>query len=96
MKVQIDRDLEDLVPDYLENRRLELIDLKKLIEQKDLAKIKTIGHKLAGNAGGYGFHTLGTIGSKIEKAAIANNLSEMSQFASEIEDFLKKIEIEYI
>lgn len=96
MKVQIDRELEDLIPDYLENRRIELGELRSHISRNDVAKIKTIGHKLAGNAGGYGLHSLGKIGAKIESAAIANDLSEMVQYADEIEDFLKNIEIEYI
>ena len=96
MKVQIDRELEDLIPDYLENRRLELIDLQTHINNQDLAKLKTIGHRLAGNAGGYGLHALGAIGAKIEKAAIAGDLSEMTIFRGEIEEFLKNIEISFV
>lgn len=62
----IPKEILPLIPDYLKNRKLELEQLKKLVEQGDLVEIKRIGHKLAGNAGSYGLFDLGEIGVKIE------------------------------
>ena len=80
--------LKSLIPDYLANRKNELQELKQLLKQGKLVEIKKIGHKLAGNAGGYGLHELGQIGAKIEES---QTIEEVQTNINHYENELKRL-----
>ena len=84
----IDDDLADLVPEYLKNRRLELGELKKLLEKGDFEMIQTLGHRLKGNAKSYGFEPLGKLGSHLEEASRIKNADEIKDIIDEIRVYL--------
>lgn len=73
--INVDPDLEDLVPAYFENRKLELASLKSSFISQNWAEIQNIGHKLKGNAASYGFETLTELGAFLEIAAKEKNQS---------------------
>ncbi|MBT3235736.1 MAG: Hpt domain-containing protein [Bdellovibrionales bacterium] len=94
--VEIDRDLEEIVPTFLENRHKELIKIAEAIEAADFASLQIIGHKLAGNSGGYGFAKLGELGAQIEQAAIKRSIDPMQGLYDQIKHYLDQVEIKYI
>lgn len=76
IEVIIDKELEDLIPDYLGNRKKEIAALTELFLKKDLPQIQAIGHKLRGSAGSYGFSELSEIGKELEeKAKVSDSIS---------------------
>lgn len=77
--------LRALLPEYLNNRQSELLQLKKLSLDGDLIEIKKIGHKLAGNAGSYGLNKLGDIGVRLEESV---TLDEVKNILFEYEKVL--------
>lgn len=93
--VFIDEDLQDIVPGYLTNRNNELIELKKLLESKDLEGVKNIGHKLAGNAGGYGFDELGVFGRTMEDAAVNSDWNIIEECIEKIEHYISNVNVVY-
>ncbi len=94
--ITIDKDLEDLVPTYLETRKKELLKLKDLLNQNAAAEIVAIAHKLAGNAGGYGFQELTDIGRRLEAAGKASDKAQMVKEIDNISQYLDAIEVKFV
>lgn len=94
--ISIDKDLEDLVPTYLETRKKELVKLKELLNQNAAAEIAAIAHKLAGNAGGYGFQELTDIGRRLESAGKASDKSLMTKEIENIAQYLDSVEVKFV
>ncbi|MBF0207328.1 MAG: Hpt domain-containing protein [Oligoflexia bacterium] len=92
-RVTIDKDLKDLIPRYLENRNKDIIKIKEALAQNDIKKIGVVGHQLAGNAGSYGFDQLGNIGKRMENAANAQNIEEITKCLQEIESYMQNLEV---
>lgn len=94
--IQIDEDLADIVPDFLSARNQEMPGLWQALNNTDFDYILTIGHRLKGNAGGYGFEQMGLIGAKIEDAAKAKQATQVEILLSELQNYLQSIEVVYI
>ena len=94
--VNVTSDLEEIVPGFLQNRQNELPRLSNSVAIQDFATLRDIGHRLMGNAAGYGFDDLGQLGSKLEKAAAAGDLQAAASIAMAIESYLKNVEVVYI
>lgn len=93
--VVADKDLEDLIPDYLKNRSLEVIKLKEALAGSDLKLIQEIGHKLRGSAGSYGFENLSVIGKEIEENAKIGNKIVIRQMINQYELYLARVKVSY-
>ena len=93
--VKVDMDLEDLIPGFLDNRRKDIETFRDLLGQNDADQIRALAHKIAGNAGGYGFDGLGEMGAKIETLAQNGDITEVPSIVEEMQDYLDNIEIEY-
>jgi HPt (histidine-containing phosphotransfer) domain-containing protein len=93
--VSVDKDLEEIIPSFLENRKKDLTLLDQAIEQNDFAAIEVIGHKLAGNAGSYGFPDLGEIGCSIELQAEKKNSDTLRELIASYKSYMETLEIKY-
>src|ERR1700683_2769728 len=58
-------------PAFLENRLLDLSNMRNALLTGDFAAIQHIGHNCKGIGKGYGFQEIGTAGSNVECAARA-------------------------
>jgi HPt (histidine-containing phosphotransfer) domain-containing protein len=95
-KVQIDKDLEDLIPGFLENRRAETPVLIQALKDSNFETLKSIGHKTKGNAGGYGFDELGKLGAQLEIAAPTKNKEVIQEILTQMQSYLEHVEVEYV
>ena len=93
---KIDSDLKEIIPNFMNGRKKDIGLLETAIKENDFAEIQSIGHKLKGNAGSYGFDGLGDIGHGIEKAAKESKLEEIEQLFDDYKKHLEQIEIEYV
>ena len=93
---KIDSDLKEIIPNFMNGRKKDIGLLETAIKESDFAEIQSIGHKLKGNAGSYGFDGLGDIGHGIEKAAKESKLEEIEQLFDDYKKHLEQIEIEYV
>lgn len=91
--VKIDKDLEELIPNFLEGRRKELAVLKKALADKDFETLKSIGHKLKGNAPGYGFELLGVHGAALEIAGRDHKLDDAKASIEKIIDYVENVRV---
>lgn len=91
--VYVDADLENLIPDFLDNRRKDIELIKQLLGAKDYDEIKRIGHSMKGAGGGYGFDEISRIGKEIEEAAKSGNPEEITKWVNYLNDYLNKVKI---
>lgn len=90
-----DPDLEEIIPEYLDDRRLECKKIKSMARAGDFETIKTIAHGIKGSGGCYGFMMISTIGRDIEQAAKSEKTDEILRQAELLEEYLNRIEIQY-
>ncbi len=93
--VQIDPDLEELIPTYLGNRRKDVEAIRKALGEKDLETIERLGHTMKGSGGGYGFDITSAIGANLEQAAKENSLDEIKSSLNELADFMDRVQVVY-
>jgi histidine phosphotransfer protein HptB len=93
--VQVDPDLEDLIPGFLENRITDVEKLRDELDKKDFDSICSIGHSIKGVGGGYGFKRMSELGANIETAAKENNAEVILENINDLDVYLKSIEIKY-
>lgn len=94
--VRVDADLEDLIPEFLENRKKDLQHLRELLEKKDWEGIRSIGHTMKGIGGGYGFDGITEIGAALEQVAREQNLSAAQELLDRLEDYLDRVEVVFV
>jgi len=93
--VNIDIDLEDLIPGFIENRQNDILKLEQAFAEQDLETLRSIGHNLKGVGGGYGFHEMTTLGAAIEEGAKENNLENIDENVKKLSHYLANVEINY-
>ena len=93
--VQVDPDLEDLIPGFLENRIQDVEKLRLELEQNNFVNVTSIGHSIKGVGGGYGFELMSELGAKIEIAGKEENLDAIRENIDQLDNYLKCVEVEY-
>lgn len=93
--VYIDKDLEDIVPMFLDSIAENITELNAAISENNFEFITRIGHNMKGSGGGYGFDKISMIGSLIEQAGKNKDKEPIPGFLSELSDYLKRVEIVY-
>jgi HPt (histidine-containing phosphotransfer) domain-containing protein len=93
--VRLDRDFEDIVPNFLANRRKDLHTLRHALHNADFSTIQMLGHRMKGDGGGYGFDRISELGTAMEHAALRHDHAAAETYIAELEDFLARLQIEY-
>jgi len=91
--VQVDSDLEDLIPGYLENRKKDIESITEALKKDDFETIRILGHRMKGSGRGYGFDAITDIGDSLEQASKNKNSIEIQKQANELSTYLKQVEI---
>jgi len=95
IRVRIDKDLEDLIPGYLQNRRKDIDAIEEALNRGDYEAVRVLGHSMKGSGGGYGFDAVTDIGRKIEDAAKIGDARAIRSGREELAGYLEKIEVTY-
>jgi len=93
--VQIDPDLEEIVPGFLENRRRDVATLQESLRANDFKTIRLLGHRMKGDGGGYGFDAISAIGDRIEQAALRHDTATITEQVAALTDFLARVHVVY-
>ena len=93
--VQIDPDLEAIVPGFLANRQRDLTTIEACHKQGDLNTIRLLGHRMKGDGGGYGFDQISTIGHHLEEAALAKDFLGLQHQQQDLRTFLARVTVVY-
>lgn len=93
IRVEVDPDLADLAPAFLENRRADITTIREALEQRDYQRIHRIGHNMKGDSGALGFQGLSDVGRELEHAALQQNEAAIRTQLEHFSDYLKRVEI---
>ena len=91
--IQVDSDLEDLIPGFLENRQRDITAIFNAVGRNDYDSIAKAGHTMKGVGGGYGFDAITDIGGAIEQAAKQKDPVKIKHCLNELSNYLQRIEI---
>ncbi|MCB1173738.1 MAG: Hpt domain-containing protein [Leptospiraceae bacterium] len=95
-KVEIDSELEELIPTYIGNLKKKAVDIDAALQSDDFETCRILGHNMKGSGGGYGLDFVSECGLTIESAAEKKQSEAIQQGLSQLQDFLAKVEISYI
>jgi HPt (histidine-containing phosphotransfer) domain-containing protein len=89
--VVVDDEIADYVPQYLQVRRNDAIQLHSLVAWSDFEAIRTLGHNLKGTGGSFGFPELTNIGGEIESAAERRDSGQLARLANRLERYVLSV-----
>ncbi len=93
--LKIDRDIEELVPGYLKNRRLDIDKISEAIDKEDFDTVRVLGHAMKGNGKSYGFEEISNIGLTIENSGIQKQPEIIRNSLEKLLDYLNRLHITY-
>ena len=91
--VRPDPEIAPLVPEFLENRRADVVRLRTLINAGDWEAVRSLGHKMKGTGRGYGFARITEIGLALEQAAADENGDAARRHTGALERYLDRVRI---
>jgi hypothetical protein len=95
LKVTVAKDLEDLIPVYLGNRRKEVDTLRVALAAADFEQLRQLGHRMRGVGVSYGFDYVSTLGKYIEDGARSGDRVSLEARIAEYAEYLSKLRITY-
>jgi len=93
--VEVDQDLSDLIPPFLAHKRADTQTIIAAAEQNDYDVIDHLSHRLKGEGASYGFPVLTDLGRRLEAAAHQRDVKAVKQWASELLQYLERVEVVY-
>jgi CheY-like chemotaxis protein/HPt (histidine-containing phosphotransfer) domain-containing protein len=91
--VYIDPDLEDLIPDFMDNMKKEVDNIGALLVKDDMKEIQRIGHSMKGTGGSYGFDEITEIGREIEESAKTGDKEAIIKLNNRLDSYLSNVKI---
>lgn len=96
IRAEVSKDLEALIPRYLDRRHKEVEIFRAQMEAGDFEALRIGAHSLKGSGGGYGFPDLTRIGGTIETAAKAQDVETIKSALAEYADYLQRVEVTFV
>ena len=91
--VEIDPDLEDLIPQFLDNCRGHVEKLAAAVGGGDFETIRFLGHEMKGAGGGYGFQGISEIGGRLESAAVNRDTATAQTCIEQLSEYLLRVKL---
>ncbi len=93
--VHIDEDLEEIVPNFLKNRRNDIQSISRALESGDFETMRLLGHSMKGSGSGYGFDRISWIGEEIETGAIEEKSDKIKKMVRELTTYMDRVKVVY-
>ncbi|MDH4191420.1 MAG: Hpt domain-containing protein [Betaproteobacteria bacterium] len=93
--VKVPKDLADLVPMFMSNRKKEIDALREAIGASDFEQMRQIGHRMKGSGRSYGFLLVTELGMRLEEAARNSDGGAAETCVAEYVDYIEKLTITY-
>ena len=94
-KAKIAKDIADLIPVYLANRKKELEALRAALAAADFEKLRQLGHRMRGVGNSYGFERVTSLGKEIEEGAKSGDKDSLAAHIGAYREYLSKLQITY-
>jgi HPt (histidine-containing phosphotransfer) domain-containing protein len=96
IRIDIDQELAPVVPEYLENRRLDCLLIERLLAENNLAEIKLLAHRMKGSGGSYGFDEISEIGEMLECVTLVSDADGIRSAIAQLRQYLSRVSVTYI
>ena len=93
IRVHADPKFADLIPGFLQNRRNDVIAMLGALDQGDFATVESLGHRMKGAGGSYGFAAITDIGDALEHAAGSADNNAARKWVRELTLYLDRVEV---
>jgi PAS domain S-box-containing protein len=93
--VEIDADISDLIPGFLERKRIDARSVAEALDRGDFEAVARIAHRLKGEGGSYGFNEISEVGAALEIASKAGQLEVARGLARELAAYLESVQVVY-
>lgn len=93
--VKVAKDLQDLIPTFLSNRRKEVEALRAALAAADFDQLRQLGHRMRGVGSSYGFARVSSIGRNIEDGARGGDKALLETSISAYAEYLSKVQVAY-
>ena len=93
--VHVEAWLEDLIPEFLEDRKDDVETMIAACAQGDYETIRTLGHDMKGSGSGYGFDAISDLGRDLEQSASAQNPEKVNLLLGALSTYLGRVEVVY-
>ena len=94
-RVTVAKDLEDLIPTFLKNRKKELDNLRVALASADFEQLRQLGHRMKGVGVSYGFERVSALGKTIEDGARSGDRALLDASIKEYGDYLGKVQVAF-
>jgi len=94
--VQVDTDMEDLIPEFLKDLHEEMESMVSALRSGDFNELHRLAHGYKGAAGNYGMNDLSKIYLALEKAAKDNSHGKSQERLDQASDYLVRMRVEYV
>ena len=94
--VEVDSDIQPIVPEFLENRKKDCRLIGSLLEKSYFGEIRTLGHRMKGAGGSYGFDDISMLGEVIENAALAGDKTTVGSAVVRLSHYLERVVVVYV
>jgi len=81
-----DPDMDELIGEFVAGLAARVDTLRQLVENGDLAGVRTLAHQLKGASGGYGFEVIGQAAGRLEAACKASD--ELARVQGEVQELI--------
>ena len=93
--VHVDPLLEELIPEFLEDRKEDAETMIAACGQGDYETIWTLAHDMKGAGGGYGFEAISDLGRSLERSAEDQNSEKIRTLVGALSHYLEHVEVVY-
>ena len=94
-KVTVAKDLQNLIPTFLKNRKKEFDNLRIALAAADFEQLRQLGHRMKGVGVSYGFERVSALGKSIEDGARSGDRASLRASISEYGEYLATVQVAY-
>ncbi|HEY5522862.1 MAG TPA: Hpt domain-containing protein [Desulfuromonadaceae bacterium] len=94
--VEVDSEVQSIVPEFLENRKKDCLLISRLLEMDSFGEIRSLGHRMKGAGGSYGFDEISRIGEVIEEAALSADNKTIGSAVLQLSNYLERVVVVYV
>jgi CheY-like chemotaxis protein len=88
-----DPEIAPLIPEFMENRRADVVAFRDALRDGDYNRIQSSAHKMKGSGSGYGFSVVSRIGADLELAAHRQETEKVTALIDELDAYLQKVHV---
>ena len=94
-RVVVSRELAELIPAFVDNRRKDAHALRVLLQSDDLEGLRLLGDRIKGVSGSYGFVRIATIARLIEDNARRGNRAALHALVAQYDEHVSRMELAF-